>query len=68
MRISYRILLGKLKWKTDHLENLGKDGRIILKSILIEHEDADWMNWTMIFSKEPSCSIKGWEFLNHLSD
>jgi hypothetical protein len=30
MKNAYRIIVGNLKW-TDHLEDLGVDGRIILK-------------------------------------
>jgi hypothetical protein len=44
-RNAYKGLVGKID-KTDHLEEIGVDGNIILMRILKEREDVDWIKLT----------------------
>ena len=49
-RGAYRVLVGRPEAKRDHLEDLGIDGRIILKRIFMTWNREAWtgLNWLRI--------------------
>jgi hypothetical protein len=75
--MNIKFCLESLKGR-DHLEDIGVDGRIILKRIIWKYFGSVWTGFVCItigpmagsfkYSNEHSCSIKGGGFIDYLSD